>query len=253
MKNKRIEAMTISAIFIAIIAIMSFVPYVGYISIPGTPISICTIHIIVILAALLFGWKQGLVAGFTFGILSLVKAACMPVAVSDVLFVNPMVSVLPRVLFGVISGLIFDYLKRIRHVSIRTISYVIGAIFCTALHTTLVLAALWLFNRESFSDPFLLIIGCLIAVNGAIEMISAGIIVPLLAKPIGKVRKQYDPYSQLPYKTPISVEVIFFIIVIFVFALLSFKYMTLRGLLPIAFIVIYLVVKAIRKKKIKHE
>ena len=63
MKNKRIENMTISAIIIALIALMTFVPYVGYLTIPGTPISICTIHIVVLLTALLFGWKQGFVAG----------------------------------------------------------------------------------------------------------------------------------------------------------------------------------------------
>lgn len=251
MRNKRIEAMTISAIIIAIIAIMSFVPYVGYIAIPGTPISVCTIHIVVILSAILFGWKQGIVAGLAFGGFSLLRAACMPSSPSDVLFVNPMVSVFPRILFGAIAGFMFDYVKRIRTLPVRTVLYVLASIFATAIHTTLVLVMLWVFNRDSFSDPFMLIIGTLVAVNGAIEMVSAGIIVPLLAKPIGKARKEHDPYTKTPYKQPIHIENIILIIVLFVFILLALQSMNWLAILPIVAVLAYLVTMSIVRRRKK--
>ncbi len=200
MRNKVIEKMTISAILIAIIVMMSYIPYVGYITIPGTPISICTIHIVVILAALLFGWDQGLVAGLTFGLFSLIIAATSPKGPGDAYFVNPLVSVLPRVLFGVISGLIFTLLRKIKNIGVRSVAYVVGAVLCTAIHTTLVLFMLWLCNINDFgSEPFSLIVSTLIAINGLIEMGSAGIIVPTLALGIGKARKKYDAYA--PVKT----------------------------------------------------
>ena len=195
MRNKVIENMTISAIFIAVIALMSFVPYVGYVTIPGTPISICTIHVVVILAGLLFGWKQGLITGTAFGLLSLIIAATMPKAPSDALFVNPMVSVFPRAFFGLAAGLLFDLVKKLKNIGARTVLYVVVCVFATVLHTCLVLLMLWAFNRDSFSDPFLLIVGVLFTVNGLIEVLLAAFLVPTLALGIGKAKKKYDVYA----------------------------------------------------------
>ena len=192
--------MTISAILIAVIALMSFIPYVGYITIPGTPISICTIHIVVILAALLFGWKQGLVAGLAFGLLSLIMAATMPKAPSDVLFVNPLVSVFPRALFGLVAGLLFDAAKKIKNIGGRSIVYVVICVFATFLHTCLVLFMLWVFNREAFGDPFLLIMSVLFTVNGLIEITSAAILVPIVAIPVGHAKQKYNVYASYDAK-----------------------------------------------------
>ena len=206
MKNKSIQTITISAIVIAIIALMTFVPNIGYIVIPGTPISICSIHIIVILVAMIFGWKEAAIAGLAFGGLCLLKAVVMPTSPSDSLFINPCVSVLPRILFGFFAGLIFDYFRRIRNVGTRTVMYVIGAVFSTIIHTTLVLGALWLFNRDAFGNPFILIVATVISLNGLIEVVAAGIIAPSLAKAIGAAKKKIDPYSSVPYKEPITIQ-----------------------------------------------
>ena len=74
MKNKVVERIAISAIIIALIAVMSFVPQVGYVAIPGTPISVTTIPVVVILFAWIFGWKEATVAGLAFGVLSMARA-----------------------------------------------------------------------------------------------------------------------------------------------------------------------------------
>lgn len=194
MNNKVVQQMSLSALIIAIIAIMTFVPYVGYIS--AGAVSICTIHIIVLLCGLLFGWKQGLVAGFAFGIFSLIKAAAMPSSPNDVLFINPLISLLPRMVFGALSGLVFSLIKKIEDLGARTVLYVIFSILLTLFHSALVLTMLYLFSRNSFGDNFVNVMIVLLSINTLIETISAAILVPALSIPIGKAIPKFNPYAR---------------------------------------------------------
>src|SRR5574344_166802 len=144
MKNRALlKQMAIDALFIALIAIFTYVPYTGYFTV-GL-ISFTTIHIIVLLGAALFGYKRGLLYGFVFGLLSLIKAVGYP-SIADYLFLNPFVSVLPRALFGLISGLVFDVLKK--HTKPKTFNGLMfplcGAL--TFLHTLLTLTCLYVFG-----------------------------------------------------------------------------------------------------------
>lgn len=194
MKNKVIFQMTLSAIIIAIIVVMSYVPYVGYISIGG--VSITTIHIFVLLVALLFGWKQGLIAGITFGLFSLFIGLTRPSSPVDFAFVNPLISVLPRATFGFLSGLIFDLVKKIKPLHVRSILYVVTSIIMTMFHTAFVLLMLWAFKSTLvFNDNFMAVLTVIISINAIVEMSSAGIVVPLLAWPLSKAFPQYSPYQ----------------------------------------------------------
>ena len=93
------------ALFLALFAILSYVPYIGYITIG--PISFTTMHILVLVGAMLFGKKKGALFGLFMGVFSLLVSLQYPGTV-NYLFLNPFVSILPRVLFGLISGVIFD-------------------------------------------------------------------------------------------------------------------------------------------------
>ena len=135
MKNKVIERIVINAIIISIIAVMSFVPQVGYITIGVNAVSITTIPIAVLLFAWMFGWKEGAVAGLAFGVFSMVKAFAMPAAPSDIYFQNPFVSVFPRLIFGFISGIVFDLLRLVKRPMLRYWMDVIVVPFLVALHT----------------------------------------------------------------------------------------------------------------------
>lgn len=209
MKNERIQQMAISAILIAIIAVMTFTP-IGYITI-GTVFSICTIHIVVLLAAMLFGWKQGLIAGLAFGVLCLIKAAAMPTAITDELFRNPLVSVLPRLLFGGISGLVFDYLRRIKNKGVRAVSFVIASGVCTLLHTALVLGSLWIFNQEIFSTGLKLVLTTVIGINFVVECGGAMVLVPTLGLGIGLAKKKYNPYGDNTYEYRLTIVPFLFV------------------------------------------
>ena len=189
MKNKVVENIVLNALIISIIAVMSFVPYVGYIIIPGTPISVTTIHIAVLIFAWMFGWKKGIVAGITFGVLSMVKAAAMPNAPSDVYFINPLVSVLPRIMFGFIAGLAFDLLRLIKKPRLRFWMDVICVPLLVIFHTVIVLTMFTLVNG---SDTIATIFAVLISVNSAIEIGAAIVIVPVVVMALDRAFPNYN-------------------------------------------------------------
>ena len=189
MKNPAVEKIAIYGIIIALIAVMTFVPQVGYVTIGLNSISITTIHIVVILFAWMFGWKKGFVAGLAFGFFSMLKAIVMPVTVSDPAFQNPLISVLPRVLFGVIAGLTFDLLRFIRRPSTRFWLDVLMVPVLTILHTVLVLVMYFSINNVS---DYTKILGVIISLNGLLEIGAATVLVPLLILPLDKAFPQYE-------------------------------------------------------------
>ncbi len=144
MKDRKVilEIVT-SAMFIALLAIFSFVPYVGFITIG--PISFTTVHIIVLIGAFLLGWKHGLILGFFFGLFSFFQALGTAGTV-NYLFVNPFISILPRAIFGVVAGLVFDFLrKRMTPSQFLGIS-AISAGLLTLFHTFVTLFCLYIFG-----------------------------------------------------------------------------------------------------------
>lgn len=142
-KNKIIMSITVDAMFLALIAVLSFVPYLGFIEIG--PISFTIIHIIVLIGALLFGTGKGTLYGLFFGLFSLFVALTKP-ATPNYFFVNPFISVLPRVLFGFFSGLIFDFFrKRTTFKNYLLICAPLAGLL-TFLHSFLTLTCLYVFG-----------------------------------------------------------------------------------------------------------
>lgn len=194
MQNKIIRSIVFDAMFIAIIALMAFVPNIGLISVSPL-ISFTLLHIPVLIGAALFGWKRGLIYGFAFGILTLIQAATQPRGAFDPLFINPLVSVLPRVIFGLAAGLSFELLKKMPRLYQKGL-YVAGLSFLnTLLHTFLVITAIWIVYRsdvlrileiqDSQSFHWINFLGLLAIVLGAlVEAGIASIITPAVALPL---------------------------------------------------------------------
>lgn len=147
MRNK-IRMIAYDAILIAIIILFTFVDYLGYINL-GV-ISFTTIHIIVLIGASLFGYKRGMIYGFIFGLSSLLKALSYP-GTANYFFINPFVSILPRVLFGFLAGLTFDLFKK--YFSQKTFNILVAPAsgVLTFIHTLLTMLCLYLFG---ILDPF---------------------------------------------------------------------------------------------------
>ena len=195
MKNKKILMMCIDAMFLSIILIMTFTP-LGFITLFGV-VSNTLIHIPVLIGALLFGYKKGLLYGTFFGLASLFKALTSPVTILDPYFVNPLVSVLPRVLFGLISGLVFDLIKKLPKVYNMPLLYV-SSFILTILHSILTLGSLSLVHYQeinslatSYYGSILLFIYGTIITNGLIEGGLALIITPSLYLPLKKYLNNY--------------------------------------------------------------
>jgi uncharacterized membrane protein len=183
MRNKEIARITLDALIIALIAIASFVPYVGYIGVNN--ISITTIHVFVLLFAILFGMREGAIAGFFFGLFSLIRAVAMPSSPMDILFVNPLVSIMPRLIFGLLAGLTFDLIRRIENSKgLRIALAFIAMPILTLVHSFLTLSLLWLcyHDNELLSGAgYWILIGSIFTLNGLIETAIALVLVPPLA------------------------------------------------------------------------
>lgn len=141
--RKTLLNISVSALFLALIIGFSYIPNLGYITIG--PISFTTIHVIVLIGAMIFGKWKGALFGLFFGVFSLLVSLSYPSTI-NYLFVNPFVSVLPRVLFGFISGCVFDYFrKRLDKKLFLTICAPIAGIL-TIFHTFLTLSCLYIFG-----------------------------------------------------------------------------------------------------------
>lgn len=183
--------LTVNALFLAIIVLLSIVPQVGLIQIGH--ISITIMHIPVIIAGIVLGPRSAIMGGIAFGLGSLYAALTRAVTPIDILFTNPLVSVLPRILFGVSIALVYPTLKKV--LKNDTGVYALTAGFTTAIHTILVFAALYFAMTGSTNADLLAatasgLLGFLIAgisVNVLVEILVAVLIVP----PVVSVLKKY--------------------------------------------------------------
>lgn len=108
-KEKRFDVrkMAIIGVLGAISAVLGMTP-LGFI--PVGPTRATIMHIPVIIGAVMEGPVVGGFVGLIFGLFSIFQAITNPTPVSFV-FYNPLVSVLPRVLIGIISYYVFNTLR----------------------------------------------------------------------------------------------------------------------------------------------
>lgn len=137
--NVRTRNMVYYGVIMAIIIIMSAVPFLGFIQVP--PISITIVHIPVIIGTILFGWKAGILFGLTFGLSSLIVAMTRGAA-TDLLFINPLISVVPRVIFGALIFPVYRLFEKIQ--SSEALSIGLTGFVSSIIHSVLVLTAIYL-------------------------------------------------------------------------------------------------------------
>lgn len=175
MKSESLRKLVAASILSALIVVMSVMPFTGYIS--YGMIEITTLHILVILGAVLLDWKYGALLGLVWGVTCLIRAY-VTVIYLPFGFGNPLVSVLPRILVGAVAGLVFGALQKTR---VRTtVSLLAATVAGTLTNTVLVLTAMSVFCRTSMADAISTIIKTLISVNGSIELVAAIVIVPAI-------------------------------------------------------------------------
>lgn len=145
--------------------------------------SITVLHIPAIIGAVLEGPFVGLGIGTIFGMFSLIQANIAPVTPIDIAFRNPLVSLLPRMLFPLITWAIFHFVSKWKKIPAVIIASVAG----TLVHTIMVLGMLVVTNGSGIltgGDPSITVWAVLSAIfvaNGIPEALAAAVLATLVA------------------------------------------------------------------------
>ena len=162
------------------------VPFLGFIPIGITSLTI--IHITVIVAAIVLGTKDGMFIGLVWGIFTMIRAFNSPTTPLDIaVFTNPIISVVPRVLVGLVAGLLFTIIyKKTKKVVAASI---VAAIFGTITNTVLVLTLMGTLYTGLVATTYgvdasalFVTLGGIAVTNGISEVITAAILTPILVK-----------------------------------------------------------------------
>lgn len=195
MQKNKAYRISILAMFVAIIIIQNFVPLFGYI--PLGLLDLTTIHITVIIAAIILGPKDGALVGGVWGLITFIRAFTSPTSpLAPLVFTNPVVSIVPRILIGLVAGWLFIWLqRRIKRTPAMMLAALVGAL----VNTILVLGLIYLFYRtpavaQAYGTADVSRLGGLllvvVATNGIPEAILAAVVAPLICTPLLRFRKQ---------------------------------------------------------------
>ncbi|MHC6180504.1 ECF transporter S component [Clostridium sp. JNZ X4-2] len=179
---------------IAIIGMLSAISIVlgvtglGFIPIP--PVKATIMHVPVIIGAVLEGPLVGAMVGLIFGVFSVIQSITTPTPVSFV-FMNPLVSVLPRILIGVGSYYVFKLIRMKREVLSVGIAAAVGSL----INTVGVLGMIYIIYLGPYSKALNISLsaakkGILVVAftNGMPEMILSIIIAVSVVTAITKMR-----------------------------------------------------------------
>ncbi|BDR56346.1 ECF transporter S component [Xylocopilactobacillus apis] len=186
--HKKIFRIAILSVFIALIIAQSFLPFLGYITlIPGFP-QVTTLHLTVILAGLLLGPLDGLIIGFFWGLTSLIVAYTTPPGgLAVLIFQNPIISIIPRILTGLIAGMIYKPFKKLSRFK-RSFGAILASIFGTSVNTIGVILLSWLLIAEKvvkfqhISGNFFIGLLSIFMVNFVLEIILSVIVCPIISE-----------------------------------------------------------------------
>ncbi|MPW27177.1 ECF transporter S component [Alkalibaculum sp. M08DMB] len=136
-----------------------------------------------LLTGIIYGPTSGAIMGACAGAATLLRALFFPLSPFDYFFINPLVSVLPRIFIGVVAYYVFALLRdklKANHI----ISVAIGASMGTLTNTVLVVGMLYLVNGEIMVEAmgmgFIVGLGTLFLANGIIEIVATAIVVPIV-------------------------------------------------------------------------
>lgn len=154
-------------------------------AIPVGAVSATIIHIPTIITGIILGPVAGLIMGTCLGFVSLLHALTRPVGVLDPLFVNPLISVLPRMFIGVTAYYAYMWVsKLIKGVAGRSISSAIAGVVGSLTNTGLVFLMLYLVYAqrvvESVGMAFGAIIAFVFTTNAVAEALVSAIITSVI-------------------------------------------------------------------------
>lgn len=197
-KRKQTLNVTITAVFTAILLLEAFIPNIGNITIfPGLP-TITIIPLTVAVYACLMGPKAGAGFGLAWGLTSLIRAYAAPNSlVTILLFQNPVICLLPRVLAGYLAGLtVLSFKKWAKTDKGLIAGYTLSGLIASIANTLLVilLSAAFYWNdpgkllsalgQSGSGKSLLIVLLAALGANGTVEALFSGIVTPLVVTPL---------------------------------------------------------------------
>jgi uncharacterized membrane protein len=191
----RIRRITIVGILSAISIGLNYTPF-AFMLVPGLQVQITLMHIPVIIGAILEGPMVGAFVGLMFGLFSLYTATITPLPIAFA-FINPLVSVLPRVLIGIGAYYVYSLFIRIFKQKKRALSVGAGAAAGALINTVGVLGMIYLLYAQRFLDalgigdvPAAVAIFGLALPNAPLEIAAALLITIPVVAAVKRARKQ---------------------------------------------------------------
>ena len=196
---EKIRRLTLLAVFVAIILLMAFTP-VGYLKTPGLEITFILIPVIV--GAILLGPAAGAILGTFFGVTSFIQCFGFSAFGAALLAINPffalIVCLVPRVLVGWLTGLIFSGLQKIDKT--KFLSFAAASLCGSLLNTILFMGTLVLLYWQTeyiqtictelgATNVFWFVIA-FVGFNGLIEAIVSVVVGTAVAKGLSVVTKR---------------------------------------------------------------
>jgi uncharacterized membrane protein len=188
------------SLMVAVVVVVAFVPFLGFV--PLGVIKATTVHIPVIIGAILLGPKAGAVLGAVFGLTSIIKNTMEPAVVSFVftpLIPAPgetagslkalIIALVPRILTGVLAALIFRVVARFDHKKI--VACAVAGLVGSMTNTILVMGSIYFLFGQQYAAAkqvaFEALAGVLMGVvftNGLAEAAVAVVLCIVIAKPL---------------------------------------------------------------------
>lgn len=156
------------------------------------PLNVTTLHVPALIGALVEGPRVGAFVGLIFGVYSFWQNFTAPNILSP-LFINPLVSVVPRIIFPILAVLVYKLLWKVPQGPRIIISAFMGTIF----HTCMVMGLIYVLYSNMFAQAMHLssdqVIGTILILSvthGIPEAIFAGVIVTPIALALRKVLRK---------------------------------------------------------------
>lgn len=188
-QRQQIHNMTRRTLLIVLIIIQDFLPFIG--NLPIGPLSITTLPITVAVVAILFGPLDGAIVGGAWGSLTWIRAFVYPSSpLAPLIFTNPFIAIVPRIMVGLVAGIVFQTLRRKNGQFAATVT---GAL-ASLTNSLLVLSGIYLFaNTPQVAAGYhvqqsglLTALVTIMGTNGVVELIITALVTPLIAVPLLK-------------------------------------------------------------------
>lgn len=206
----RTKRLTLLGVLLALQVVLT-VLNIGLLPLPV--IKATTLHIPVIIGAVLLGRTEGMILGATFGIISVIQNTYMPGLTSFVFspFVTVsgttgnwqslIIAIVPRILIGFNAYYCYKFFSKLD--SSKIIAYAAAGVVGALTNTILVMGSIYLLYGSQYAaatghqfNELFRVIGGIVLFNGIPEAIIAGILIPVIAKPIDVAFK----FSSIPGK-----------------------------------------------------